>query len=232
MNEHPIALLDKVSGWLEQAGIQVVYTGGTTVPLYLGPIAAVEFRQTRDVDCIVDALDYPAYAALTRRLREAGFLESQEDDAPMCRFVREGVSVDVMPINEGILGFSNRWYRGAWENSTLMRLPSGRYVPVFRIEYLLASKIAAYESRGGADPYMSHDFEDVVSLLDAAEGSLDSVDAAAPELRDFVHQWLSSILSRDDAYDLMAAHVSRAAGGSDRAELLLMRLQTWVRGDR
>ncbi len=31
------------------------------------------------------------------------------DDAPICRFVSGSVTLDVMPIAEDILGFSNPW---------------------------------------------------------------------------------------------------------------------------
>lgn len=226
---HPIELLERVAAWLDDAGIQVVFTGGSTVPLYLSPIAAQEFRPTRDVDCIVDAPSYAAYTRLTSRLRELGFHESQEEGAPMCRFVREGLLIDVMPIDPEILGFSNPWYPGAWTNQASLRLPSGRSVAVFPVEYLLASKISAYESRGNDDPYVSHDFEDIVTLLDGVDGVLGAIESADPELRDFVSTWLAALLARRDAIDLLEAHVSRAAGGDDRARMLFDTLTRWTR---
>lgn len=225
---HPIELLEQVAAWLDDAGIQVVFTGGSTVPLYLEPIAAQEFRPTRDVDCIVDAPDYAAYARLTSQLRRLGFQESQEEGAPMCRFIRDGLLIDVMPIDPEILGFSNPWYPGAWTNQASLRLPSGRTVAVFPVEYLLASKISAYESRGNADPYVSHDFEDIVTLLDGADDVLRAIELAAPDLRDFVSTWLAALLARRDAIDLFEAHVSRVAGGDDRARLLFTTLTRWI----
>lgn len=222
---NPLELLEQVAAWLEEAGIVVVFTGGTTVPLYLDAIAASEYRQTRDVDCIVDSGTYAAYTKLLTRLRAAGFSDSQEDGAPICRFERDGILVDVMPVNPDVLGFTNRWYPDAWRTRTELRLPSGRAVPVFRLEYLLASKISAYESRGGGDPFLSHDFEDVVTLLDGSPGALDSVSGAEEDVRTFVCDWLRQLAGRSDAYDLLAAHVSRASGGHDRAEVLLARLR-------
>ena len=225
---NPIELLEQVAEWLDDAGIQVVFTGGSTVPLYLGPVAAQEFRATRDVDCIVDASDYAAYTKRTSQLRELGIHESQEEGAPMCRFVREGLLIDVMPIDPEILGFSNPWYLGAWNHQARQSLPSGRTVAVFPVEYLVASKISAYESRGNADPYASHDFEDIVSLLDGADHILDAVEAAAPDVRDFVRSWLTALVARRDALDLFEAHVSRVAGGHDRALLLLESINRWI----
>lgn len=225
---NPLELLEQVAIWLEDAGIAVVFTGGTTVPLYLDAVAASEYRQTRDVDCVVDSGTYAAYTRLLTRLRAAGFSDSQEDGAPICRFERDGILVDVMPVNPDVLGFANRWYPAAWRTRTELRLPSGRAVRVFRLEYLLASKITAYESRGAADPFLSHDFEDLVTLLDGSPGGLAQVSGAEADVRAFVMEWLQALVGRSDAYDVLAAHVSRASGGGDRAEVLLARLRKFA----
>lgn len=222
---NPLHLLEQVAEWLEELGVSVVFTGGTTIPLYLDAIAASEYRPTRDVDCIVDTKTYGAYAQLVARLRASGFSDALEDGAPICRFEREGILVDVMPIESAVLGFTNRWYPPAWRAPTKRRLPSGRAVPVFRLEYLLASKISAFESRGAGDPYLSHDFEDIVTLLDGCPDALPAIANAEIEVRIFLKAWLQRLVARSDAYDLLAAHVSRSSGGGDRAEALLHRLQ-------
>lgn len=48
---------------------------------------------------------------------EQGFQEDTREGAPLCRWVRHGTTLDVMPLDEKILGFSNRWYRAAMESS-------------------------------------------------------------------------------------------------------------------
>jgi hypothetical protein len=50
-------------------------------------------------------------------LRQLGFSQGTEPDDPICRWVVEDVKVDVMPTDEDILGFSNKWYSQAIENS-------------------------------------------------------------------------------------------------------------------
>jgi hypothetical protein len=51
--------------------------------------------------------------AFGERLRALGFLEDTSEGAPLCRWVHSGTILDVMPLDEKILGFSNRWYRAA-----------------------------------------------------------------------------------------------------------------------
>ena len=44
------------------------------------------------------------------------------ESAPLCRWVNAGTILDVMPLDERILGFSNRWYHAAMEAATTHRL--------------------------------------------------------------------------------------------------------------
>src|SRR6266567_8878956 len=47
------------------------------------------------------------------RLRKLGFTEDTSEGAPLCRWQQGDVKLDVMPLDEKILGFSNRWYVSA-----------------------------------------------------------------------------------------------------------------------
>jgi hypothetical protein len=61
------------------------------------------------VDVIVEVGSHAAYATLGERLRKLGFKEDTSEDAPVCRWLIEGVKVDVMPTSAAVLGFGNRW---------------------------------------------------------------------------------------------------------------------------
>lgn len=45
------------------------------------------------------------YHDLTMRLRDRGFREDDSPDAPRCHFKLGALTVDVMPTDEGVLGF-------------------------------------------------------------------------------------------------------------------------------
>jgi hypothetical protein len=79
-------------------------------------------RPTKDVDAIVDVTSYAKYAALSKRLRELGLAEDTREGAPLCRWRYNDLIVDVMPIDQGVLGFSNRWYPAAIETAQTLSI--------------------------------------------------------------------------------------------------------------
>jgi len=56
------------------------------------------------------------------RLRALGFSEDTSEGASLCRCIHSGTILDVMPLDERILGFSHRWYRVAMDAATLHQL--------------------------------------------------------------------------------------------------------------
>jgi hypothetical protein len=92
---------------------EVVFLGGATVGLLISNPVVTDIRATKDVDVIVQVGSRGSYATLQERLRAKGFQEDTEEGAPICRWIIEGIKVDVMPTDEEIIGFSNRWYEPA-----------------------------------------------------------------------------------------------------------------------
>jgi hypothetical protein len=58
---------------------------------------------------------YTGYAAFSERLRALGFREDSSKGARLCCWLIDAIKLDVMPLEETILGFTNRWYRAAME---------------------------------------------------------------------------------------------------------------------
>jgi len=89
----------------------VTFAGGSTTVLLVDESARFGVRQTDDVDVIVDVATLVEYNKLSKRLKERGFREDTE--GPICRWLFEtdagNLKLDLMPISERILGFSNRW---------------------------------------------------------------------------------------------------------------------------
>src|SRR5258708_35011472 len=95
----------------------LVFVGGSVTGLLVTDEGASDPRATRDVDAIALINSYAAYARFGDRLRSLGFAEDTSEGAPLCRWVHQQVVLDLMPLNEDILGFSNRWYRAAIESA-------------------------------------------------------------------------------------------------------------------
>ncbi len=89
---------------------KAVFLGGAATALLITDEATPEVRATKDVDIIVEVLSKSDYYQLEETLRSLGFTQSMEEDAPLCRWVINDTKVDVMPTDEKILGFTNKWY--------------------------------------------------------------------------------------------------------------------------
>ncbi len=98
------------------------------------------------VDVIV-AADYADYSMFCDRLRDIGFVNDTNPDAPMCRLPHDGLKLDVMSTQKGVLGFSNRWYEGAIQTAKLASLPSGKTIRLITAPFFLGTKMEALYDR-------------------------------------------------------------------------------------
>src|SRR4051794_5600473 len=101
---------------------ELVFVGGCVTGLLITDEAAPEVRPTFDVDAIVGATSYGHYAEFGDRLRVLGFVEDASEGAPVWRWIGGPTILDVMPLDETILGFSNMWYTAAMKASQTKRL--------------------------------------------------------------------------------------------------------------
>ncbi|HEY2471515.1 MAG TPA: hypothetical protein VGI45_27245 [Terracidiphilus sp.] len=53
------------------------------------------------------------YTVFSERLRTIGFKQDSREGAPLCQWTHGALTLDVMPLDSRVLGFSNRWYPDA-----------------------------------------------------------------------------------------------------------------------
>jgi hypothetical protein len=176
----------------------LVFVGGATIPLWATDPGAAEFRPTEDVDVIVEVASRPEYYRFEGRLRELGF--ANDAGGVICRFRRSArcLVLDAMPTEATILGFENRWQKEAFPRAIPVGLPSGRTIRAVPPAYLLATKLEAFRSRGKGDLLGSHDFEDLITLIDRREELVEEVDDAPAGLRAFVADEFGDLLGHRD----------------------------------
>lgn len=161
-----IEMLIKVARGLQHLVNEMVFVGGAVAELYADDPAATEIRPTKDVDCVVEISTRIAYYGLEQELRKLGFANDQSESPLICRWAFDDVIVDIMPTDEKILGFSNRWYDVGITNRISQELSNDLSIYTFTMPYYLASKFEAMNSRGGKDLRISHDFEDIIYVMD------------------------------------------------------------------
>lgn len=219
--EHPsVLMIEAVAKALGDLKDEVVFVGGSTVPFYIEDEGATEPRPTKDVDCIIELVNYSEYGKLEAKLREKGFVNSQEPRDPICRWKISGVTVDVMPTDENIIGFSNKWYKEGMKEAEEVRLPSGTAIKIFTPPYFVASKYEAYLGRGTGDFRLSHDIEDVMTLLDGML-SFDSILNAPKSVADYLGKKVAEFLEEDTFLESISAHLEPGPSNSERAKRLI-----------
>ena len=201
----------------------VIFVGGSTAGLLLTDPVAASIRATKDVDAIVEAATLQQYYELENRLPAAGFVRDVNSDV-ICRWRHRasGVLFDLMPIDPEILGFSNRWYPEAARTAVRVRLSARIEIRMIAAPAFVATKLQAFLDRGAGDFLASHDLEDVLNVVDGRPSLVEELRLASPELRQFVRESLSALLSEPRFEDYLPGLLA----DQDRASIVLDRLKT------
>jgi predicted nucleotidyltransferase len=173
---------------------ELVFVGGCAVSLLCTSPHAPPPRITYDVDVVAEVSGLVAYHAMEKQFLLRGFARDASPDAPICRWRLGEVEVDLMPTEERILGFANRWYPLAITSASLVLLPSGRQIRLISAPAFLGTKLEAFASRGRGDLMTSHDFEDIINVIDGRPDIVAEVANADSELTGYLVSRLDEIV--------------------------------------
>ena len=231
MTNPNLALLEEAVELLEPLLNEFVFAGGCTTGLLITDLAATRIRPTLDVDAITEVTSYAQYATLSESLRELGLHEDASEGAPTCRWRHGNVILDVMPTDEHILGFSNRWYGPAIGAAQTIRV--GRHdTRVVTAAYFLATKLEAFHGRGGGDYRASHDLEDFITVIDGRPTLGAEVRAANADVRGYIAVQAQALLSTRDFHDALPGHLAPDPASQDRLALVRDRLNELAKAGR
>ncbi len=189
-------MLQRVATGLQHLASEVVFVGGAVAELYADDAAATEIRPTIDVDCVIEVSTRLEYYQLEESLRKLGFTNDRTPKAPICRWRFEELIVDIMPTEENILGFTNRWYEAGIAHKQSRQLSEQITISVFTAPYYLASKFEPMNSRGGTDLRFSHDFEDIIYILDNCTDIVEQIKGTHDqEVKEYLGQQCSQLLA-------------------------------------
>lgn len=174
---------------------QLVFVGGCATALLITDSAAAPVRATQDVDAVVAISTRTEYLKLGEALRARGFSQTVEGGEPPYRWTFGGMKLDVMAAREDILGFSNRWYETALRTAVRMPLSRALAIRLIAPACFLATKLEAFEDRGGGDYLESHDLEDVLSVVDGRPEIVADIAEAEPALRRYVAETFARLLA-------------------------------------
>ncbi len=219
--EKNLQILDSVAEALQSMLDQVCFIGGATTVLYLDPSNRDTVRSTEDVDCVVQIGTNLEYNRLERRLEQLGLAHDISQGAPICRWLYQGIKVDVMPSHSGVLGFSNRWYEEGIRFSQEFTLSSGIRIKIFIFPYFLASKMDAFWNRGNLDYYGSKDLEDIVSVLDGREDAAREILAFNENVLVYLKEQFQKLFNDDNFIQSLVGHFGYHPHPEQRARRMI-----------
>lgn len=218
-----LALLQLAARRLGNLNDHVVYLGGCATALFINDPAALDVRATVDVDCIVDVVSLVEYHKFENQLLEKGFKKSMEDDV-ICRFRCDEIILDVMPTDKKVLGFGNRWYKEALQDSVNHEIASDLIIKCISAPYFLATKFEAFKTRGNNDLWASHDYEDIISVVAGRINIVEEVTEANSELRENIQSEFIRLLQNDQFEPTLPGYVNDGPATMQNAQVVKDRI--------
>lgn len=111
MADPNLALLAAMARAMGPLCEKVVFVGGCATGLLIDNPRLMDVRPTEDVDAIVEVASLAAYHQLAAELIRRGFRQTMEDNTPPFRWYWSRMQLDLVPLDEKVLGFANPWYR-------------------------------------------------------------------------------------------------------------------------
>lgn len=201
-----IDIVKKIAVALKHLRPKVAFVGGAMISLYADDPAADEVRPTTDIDLSLTLESYGAWAKLQEELAVLGFQPDQNSKV-ICRFLYDDVTVDIMPDDEKVIGFSNPWYRPGLQKVQSYQLTDGLEINILPLPYFLATKFSAFNGRGRGNHVTSHDFEDIIYLTDNAATVVNQIKDADADVRDYLKKEYRAVWENSNRTEIISCHL-------------------------
>ena len=211
-------LVDRMCAHIAPLLDDVVLVGGCTVGLLITDSLQMNIRVTDDVDLATEIMTLPNYYVFGERLRALGF---SEDAEITCRWRKDELQLDVMPMSDNVLGFTNSWYPHAFKTAISIALPNGGNLRHINAPTFIATKIEAFLHRSHGD-FSHHDMEDIITLVNGRIELADEIKASDPELKDYVQEELETFFGMSAFSDMIPGHLRP---NENRTEIVMGRLR-------
>jgi len=196
-----VAEIAQALGDLNQS---VVFVGGAVISLYTDDPAADEVRPTQDVDLTLKLLDFNQ-RELDAKLAERGFHPDIQGHT-ICTYKYNDIAVDIMASTDSMRGPTNRWYSIGFDSIQKIQI-EGVLIQILSAACYLATKFEAYNHRGNGDYRTSHDFEDIIYVIDNRTTIVEEVRVADKRIRNFLKFEFKKILNTAYAEEILSAHL-------------------------
>ena len=200
---------------------QVVYVGGAVASIYADDPGAPEIRPTKDVDVVIEVVSALELETFRQQLAERD-IHFAKDAKVMCRFKYQNIYLDVMATKEIGWAPANTWFKSGFDNSEIHQLDDVK-IKFMPVAYYLAANFIAFKDRG-KDPRTSHDFEDIVYVLDNRTTLIQDILESDNDVKMFLLAEFNTFLKEAFFQEAILAHLEPATQ-TQRYELLTEKLK-------
>lgn len=201
---------------------ELVLVGGCAVGLLITDKARPTVRVTKDVDLIAEVVTLGSYYDLEAKLAAIGFKSG--DDEVLCRWRKNELLIDVMPMEEIGFGSTNRWYPLVVKYAEEHILPRGGKIRVISAPLFVAAKLEAFHDRGKGD-YAHHDIEDIVNIVDGRVELAEEIRRSDELVRTYIMQEFDDLLAEQDFTDHVPWHLNPDDANQQRVSMLIARFR-------
>lgn len=218
-----LALVAQVAKGLHELRDKMVFIGGAVISLYTDDPAAEEIRATADIDMTINLANYAEWAQMQERLAELEFYPDPQGQS-ICSYKFKNIAIDIMPADDSSIGVSNIWYKPGFKYLQQIKLEDGTKINILPSPYFLATKLEAFKDRGQNDFYGSHDFEDIIYLIDNRTTIVEEIVAADTDVRKYIKEELTKIKNHPQADEILAMHIHPLIR-EERFKMLMEKIQ-------
>ncbi len=201
---------------------EVLYVGGAVVSLYVTDEGAEQARPTKDIDISVQVSTYHEMDLLREKLAKKKIYPAAASTV-MYRYSYKDITIDFIPYEATPLGPTNPWLKPGFKKAVQVQVGTV-FINILPVPLFLASKWEAHKNRGGNDPRMSHDFEDIVYVIDNNLNVVEEVKQADKNVQLFLTEMANEILQHPSKNEIIECHINPYTA-KERATLIVEKLQ-------
>jgi hypothetical protein len=216
-----IVVLELIAKAIGELVDEAVFVGGAILGFYVDDPAAEEIRPTLDIDFFLEIYTPLKLEQVRVSLSEKGF-QPDMDSTVLCRFLYQGITVDVLSTSEIGWAPANEWFAPGLKQLEMIKLNDEQTIKILSLPYFLATKFAAHHGRA-ADPRTSKDMEDIIYLLNNSINWEALIIKAPTDVKGYLLSELST-LALAQSYETIISHLSR----TKEAEIILSRIRAII----
>jgi predicted nucleotidyltransferase len=217
-----IESLANVALGLQELRKKVVFVGGAVINLYNDDLAAEAIRPTEDIDMTLKLESYYEWTKIQERLLELEFFPDPFGHA-ICSYTFKGISIDIMTAEDSVIGETNSWYMPGFKDLKTVLIQNNISIQILSAPYFLATKFEAFKNRGFNDYRCSHDFEDIIFILDNRTTIVNEILSADEKVKKYIKEELQILTNHKNAIEILSMHIHPSIV-RERFELLMEKI--------